>query len=316
MGGERERDAAASTPIEIEQRGGYCYTYSDRHEPIARVRPGERARIHCVDCFEDRLTDESMSLAEVSRFPYTNPQTGPVYVEGAERGDTLSVVIESIELTRDWAVTCLVPSFGLLTTTDATRMLHKPFQEKVRKLPVRDGRVWFGSHSRPVAPFVGTLGVAPELEAINSLTPAAHGGNMDCPETCAGNTVHLPVQVEGGLFFCGDGHAAQGDGEIGGVACEIPVNLVCRFELHKGRHIRWPRITNDEYLMTVGCARPLEDATRIACAELVEWVAGERGLAHEETLLWLSQVIELRVGNVVDPNYAVVAKVQRRYLEG
>ncbi len=256
-----------------------------------------------------------MRLAEVSRFPYTNPQTGPVYIEGAEPGDTLSVVIEDIELARDWAVTCLVPNFGLLSTTAATRLLHAPFKEKVRKLPVHDGQVWFDTLSRPIAPFMGTLGTAPELEAINALTPWSYGSNMDCPETCAGNTVHLPVNVEGGLFFCGDGHAAQGDGEIGGVACEIPVNLVCRFELVKGQTIAWPRITNDEYLMTVGCARPLEDATRIACAELVEWVAKERGMPVDEALLWLTQVIELRVGNAVDPNYAVVAKVRRAYLE-
>lgn len=309
--------AAATNPplIEIEQPGPYRYTYSDAHEPIARVRPGQRVRIRCVDCFENRLTDEAMPIAEATRFPYTNPQTGPVYIEGAEPGDTLSVVIEDVELTRDWAVTCLVPRFGLLTTTGATRMLHEPLPETVRKLPIRDGRVWFGAYSRPLAPFVGTLGTAPLLEAINSLTPGPHGGNMDCPEMCAGNTVHLPVNVEGGLFFCGDGHAAQGDGEIGGVACEIPVNLACRFELIKGQRIAWPRITNDNHLMTVGCARPLEDATRIACAELIEWIIAQYALAREDALLWLSQVIELRVGNVVDPNYAVVAKVHRRYLE-
>lgn len=305
----------ADAPIEIEQSGPYCYTYSDAHAPIARVRPQQRVRIRCVDCFENRLTDESMSLTEVNAFPYTNPQTGPVYVEGAEPGDTLSVFIEDVELARDWAVTCLVPHFGLLTTTHATRMVHEPLPEAVRKLPVREGRVWFGQRSRAIAPFVGTLGTAPRLEAINSLTPGPHGGNMDCPETCAGHTVHLPVNVPGGLFFCGDGHAAQGDGEIGGVACEIPVNLVCRFELHKGQRIAWPRITNDEQLMTVGCARPLEDATRIACAELIEWVIADYALPREDALLWLTQIIELRVGNVVDPNYAVVAKVNRKHLE-
>ena len=301
--------------LEIAQQGGYCYTYSDRHAPIARVQPGQRVRIHCVDCFENRLTDESMRISEATQFPYTNPQTGPVYIEGAEPGDTLSVTIEAIELTRDWAVTCLVPEFGLLSTTSATRMLHAPLNERVRKLPVHDGRVWFGDYSRPVAPFMGTIGTAPKLEAINSLTPGSYGGNMDCPETCPGNTLHLPVNVEGALFFCGDGHAAQGDGEIGGVACEIPVDLVCRFDLIKGQAIRWPRITNDQYIMSVGCARPLEDATRIACADLVEWVAHEQGMNREEALLWLTQVIELRVGNAVDPNYAVVAKLQRRYLE-
>ena len=118
------------------------------------------------------------------------------------------------------------------------------------------------------------------------------------------------------MFFCGDGHAAQGHGEIGGVACEVPVNLVCRFELIKGQAIAWPRVSNDDYMMTIGSARPLEDATRIACTELVRWVAAEYGMDEIDALVWLTQVIELRVGNVCDPNYSVVAAVRRERLEG
>ena len=137
---------------------------------------------------------------------------------------------------------------------------------------------------------------------------------MDCPETCPGNTIHLPVMVPGALFFCGDGHAAQGHGEIGGVACEVPVNLVCRFELRKGERIRWPRITNDQYMMTIGSARPLDDAVRIACSELVQWVASEYDLEETDALVWVTQIMELRVGNVCDPNYSAVAAVRREFL--
>ena len=182
-------------------------------------------------------------------------------------------------------------------------------------MPIRDGRVWFGDLSTELAPFMGTIGTAPKLEAINALTPAHYGGNMDCPETCAGNTVHLPVLNEGALFFCGDGHATQGHGEIGGVACEVPVNLVCRFELIKGQAIGWPRITNNNYMMVVGSARPLEDATRIACTGLVDWVSTEYDMNSTDALLWITQILELRVGNVCDPNYSVVAAVERRLLE-
>lgn len=301
--------------LEIHQPAGYCYTYSESHPPVARVKPGERVRIHCVDCFENRLSSESMSFGEVCEYPYLNPQTGPVHVEGAEPGDTLLVHVEDIEITRDWAVSGLVPRFGLLTGTSTTSLLTPALKETVRKLPIRYGRVHFGRRSRPLAPFMGTMGTAPKLEAINALTPFSYGGNMDCPETCPGNTVHLPVRVDGALFFCGDGHAAQGHGEIGGVACEVPVNLVCRFELLKGQTIRWPRITNDHYFMTVGSARPLEDATRIACSELVEWVAESTGLSLEDALVWTTQVVELRVGNVCDPNYSVVAAIPKAAME-
>lgn len=301
--------------LEVRQPDTYRYTYSDAHPPVATVKPGQKVRIHCVDCFENRLVSEDMSYDEVCEYPYLNPQTGPIFVEGAEPGDSLLVHIDDIELTRDWAVSGLVPRFGLLTETTVTSMLTPGLAETVRKLPVRDGRVWFGKRSRPLSPFMGTMGTAPKLEAINALTPSYYGGNMDCPETCAGNTVHLPVRVEGGLFFCGDGHATQGHGEIGGVACEIPVNLVCRFEVAKGQTIDWPRITNDDYMMVVGSARPLEDATRIACTELVKWVSSETGLSTEDALVWVTQIVELRVGNVCDPNYSVVAAVPREALE-
>lgn len=300
---------------DIEQKGGYNYTYSDAHEPIARIQPGETVRIHCVDCFENRLVDESMSYADVCEYPYLNPQTGPVFIEGVEPGDTLLVHIEDIEITRDWAVTGLVPRFGLLTGTTTTATLNAPLPEIVRKLPIRNGRVCYGDRSFPIQPFMGTIGTAPRLEAINALTPSYYGGNMDCPETCPGNTVHFPVRADGGLFFCGDGHARQGHGEIGGVACEVPVNLVCRFEVKKGENINWPRVTNDEYMMTIGSARPLDDAVRIACSELVRWVAAEYSLDESDALLLMTQIIELRIGNICDPNYSVVAAVKREYLD-
>ena len=302
------------TFVEIRQKGPYCYTYSDAHRPIAKVRTGQRVRIHCVDCFENKLVNDRQTYAEVCEYPYLNPQTGPVYVVGAQPGDTLLVHIEDIEITRKWAVTGLVPQFGLLTGTSATAMLTPGLPETVRQLPIRDGRVWFGQWSRPLAPFMGTLGTAPKMEAINALTPSYYGGNMDCPEACPGNTLHFPVQVKGALFFCGDGHVAQGHGEIGGVACEAPVNLVCTFDLIKGQRLRGPRVTNGEYLMTIGSARPLEDAVRIACRELVQWVAAENNLKEADALTWLTQVIELRVGNVCDTNYSVVAAVRKEFL--
>ena len=300
--------------VDIVQHQPFRYTYSAIHEPIANVEPGQRVRIHCVDCFENMLVREDQSFSDVCEYPYLNPQTGPVFVNGAEEGDTLLVHIDEIEITRDWAVTGLVPKFGLLTPTTVTEMITGSIPDVVHKLPIRDERVWFGKLSRQLSPFMGTMGTAPKLEAINALTPSHYGGNMDCPETCPGNTVHLPVLNSGGLFFCGDGHAIQGHGEIGGVACEVPVNLVCRFELKKGQTINWPRVTNDRYMMVIGSARPLEDATRIACTELIHWVAKESNMDLTDALVWVTQILELRVGNVCDPNYSVVAAVDREAL--
>lgn len=301
--------------VDIRQGQEYRYTYSASHEPVAKVEQGQLLRIHCVDCFENKLVREDQMFGDVCEYPYLNPQTGPIVINGAEEGDTLLVHIEDIEITRGWAVTGLVPKFGLLTPTTVTEMLTDHMPNIVHKLPIHDDRVWFGQLSRQLSPFMGTMGTAPKLEAINALTPSHYGGNMDCPETCPGNTIHLPVLNEGALFFCGDGHALQGHGEIGGVACEVPVNLVCRFELIKGQAISWPRITNNRYMMVVGSARPLEDATRIACTELINWVAADYEMSHTDALVWITQTLELRVGNVCDPNYSVVAGVEREVLE-
>lgn len=304
-----------ASPRILRQPGAHPYTYGPDHPSIATVSPGESVTLVCVDAFENKIHDESQSYADVIEFPFTNPQTGPVTIEGAEPGDTLKVHLEHMEITRDYAISGLVPNFGLLSTTDKTRLLHEPLPELVRKLPIRDGHIWFGERSRPLSPFMGTLGTSPRLESISSLVPSYYGGNMDCPEVCPGNTISLPVLVDGALFFCGDGHALQGHGEIGGVACEVPVNLTCRFELVKNSSIAWPRIENEESLMVVGSARPLEDAARIACTELVTWAAERMGLSEPDTLVWLTQIVELRVGNVCDPNYSVVAAVRKEYLD-
>jgi len=302
-------------PRRIRQpEGAYHYTLSPFHEPVARVPTGTWVSIACVDAFENRLTGDETSLDKLPGFPRCNPQTGPIEIEGARPGDTLRVEIGSIEITRDYAVAALIPGFGLLGSSSGTPMLGAALPERVDRLPIASGRVWFGSRSAPLAPFLGTIGTAPELEAVNSLTPDYYGGNLDCPQLAPGSTLCLPVQVEGAYFFVGDGHARQGDGEIGGVACEVPVELTCRFTLDREAKAGWPRIETETALMAVGAGRPLEDAARRACLELVRWVAGETGLEPAEALTWLTQVIELRAGNVVNPRYTMVASVQRRWL--
>lgn len=144
--------------LDVYQGREYPYTYSAEHQPIAKVDPGQTVRIHCVDCFENLLVEEDQKFSDVCEYPYLNPQAGPIFVNGAEDGDTLLVHIEDIEITRDWAVTGLVPKFGLLTPTAITEMLTEAIPDIVRKLPIRDNRVWFGDLSTELAPFMGTIG--------------------------------------------------------------------------------------------------------------------------------------------------------------
>jgi acetamidase/formamidase len=161
----------------------------------------------------------------------------------------------------------------------------------------------------------GTVGVAPAaFEARSSLVPDAHGGNMDTPEMRAGVTCYLGVNVEGALFSIGDGHCRQGEGETCGVAVEAAMDTVIAIDLVKGRPTPWPRIESDDYIMSTGSARPLEDAFRIAQWDLVTWLSEEFGFDPLDAYQLLTQVSETPVANVCDPNYTFVSKIAKRYL--
>lgn len=301
-----------------QPHGEYVYTYSGAHEPIAHVRCGETLCVETIDAFEGRLTNSGELYSErCPGPPWANPQTGPLFIEGAAPGDVLVCHLLSIEPATDFAVTALIPEFGGLTNTAATATLNSPLPESTRRLPIDEGELVFSDRVRlPLAPFLGTLGTAPPLEAISSLVPGRWGGNMDCIETAPSASVWLPVHHDGALFFLGDAHARQGDGEVTGVAAEMSARVTLRFELISRRRIGWPRIETSEYLMAVGSARPLEDAARIAWKELIAWLGEDEELDPLEAYQLLGLAGEMRLGNMVDPNYTMVAKIAKRWLPG
>jgi amidase len=291
----------------------YPYAMGRYFEPIASVRPGEPVEIFTEDAFEGRLNSAEQKPSEVLG-EYLNPQTGPILIEGAEPGDTLVVHIDDVELTRDYAVSCLVPEFGGLTSTVLSPSLQEPLPERVWIYAQQaDGTFSYDPSKFSIAPrpFMGTIGTAPDLEMLSALTPFTHGGNMDVPDVCAGNEVHLPVRVPGAYFFTGDCHAAQGEGEACGVALEISGKVTITFELKKGRAIKWPRIVSPDELMTVGSARPMEDAARIAYKQLILWLEDEYGFDRWDAYQLVTQAGKLYVGNMVDTYYSLVAKIDR-----
>jgi amidase len=301
---------------EIHQTGPYHYTYSPFHPPITTVDPGETVVIHTVDAFENKMTPEVERFADVCTYPFLNPQTGPIVVNGAEPGDTLAVKIHEIVPTRDHAVTGTIPYFGGLTSTKLDPALQPPLEEQWLFLPIDDAGIHFDEQRViPYEPFLGTMGVAPEIEAVNALTPDYYGGNMDCVETRPGNEVWFPVHVKGAHFFTGDAHASQGDGELTGVALEIPARVTVSLEVKKGYTVNWPRIVSDDFLMVAGSARPLEAAARIAWVELIDWMVSDFGFDRMRAYHLLGQVGQMRLGNMVDPKYTMVAKCHRRYLD-
>jgi acetamidase/formamidase len=292
---------------------------------VRRVRPGSVVELFTEDCFGGRVRSVDDLPSQVCEFPYLNPVTGPFHVEGAEPGDTLALHFVSIEPARDWAVSSTFPHFGALTGTHQTALLHEPLEERVWRYDVDKQRRTVTYHARrsdltvelPLDPMHGTVGVAPAgFEARQTITPDAHGGNMDSPELRAGTTVYFGVNQPGALFAIGDGHCRQGDGEVCGTAVESAMDTVVVVDLIKSAATPWPRFETDDALMSTGSTRPLEDAYRVSQQDLVTWVAASIGIDLLDAYQLVSQAGEAPVANVCDPNYTMVAKVAKQWLPG
>ena len=292
--------------------------------PVVSVRPGTAVSTWTMDCFAGRVNATTDLVSEVCDPRFINPQTGPFFVEGAAPGDTLAVHFRSITPRFARGVSTTVPLFGSLTATRFTAMLHDPLPERtwIYEIDQAAGVVRYDALDSPfqvdlpLDPMHGTVGVAPSLgEVRSSLTPGDWGGNMDTPEMRAGTTCYLGVNVDGALFSLGDGHARQGEGETCGVAVECAMDTELVVDLIKGAAPTvWPRLEDDEFIMTTGSARPLEDAFRIAHSELVGWVRELTGLSSMDAYQLVSQTALTPIANVVDTNYTVVAKMAKRYL--
>jgi acetamidase/formamidase len=267
-------------------------------EPVADVNPGDEVEIETWS-----------ALTQV-----TNPVTGPIYIQGAEPGDSLIIEILDIQLPNKGKVS-IIPGFGSLEGW------LNLFEAKEKHPTILDGEIIYetdqgGQVYLKADPFVGTIGVSPAYEAINTLTPGRHGGNMDCPDIRPGNRLILPVAVPGALFSLGDVHAIQGDGEICGTAVEVDSLVKLKFYLTKGKTIGWPRIESQLDIMTVGSARPLEDAAREAFRELINWMVSEYYWEKEDAYMFLSLVGKARIAQIVDPLYTVIAKISKSLLDG
>jgi acetamidase/formamidase/creatinine amidohydrolase/Fe(II)-dependent formamide hydrolase-like protein len=281
--------------------------------PILTVRPG--------DVVESETLWGEWYEREGGRWP---GEVGPIAVEGAEPGDTLVVEVLKVRPNRDTAVSTQGRNFGALVPDAGTAMLNPTFP--------RGRFVWRLDRQRmtgaldlpgsalktvtvPLKPMLGRVAVAPEGdEAFGGLWPGPFGGNLDAADVREGTSVRLPVFHKGALFYFGDGHALQGDGEVCGSGLETSMEVAFRFGLEKGKTIAWPRLEDAESIMVAGSARPLTDALRIAFVELIRWLESEHGFDRAEAYQLVSQVATVRVANVVDPLYTVVARFPKRYL--
>jgi acetamidase/formamidase len=288
--------------------------------PVRHIAPGTRIVTFTEDCFDGAVTKPGQLPSKVVPPGHDNPQTGPFFVDGAEPGDSLAVHIEKLEPARGYGISAVLPNFGALTGTERTALLGPGLPESVWFYQLDAGRTVATTHSLdgrqqwkvPVQPFLGCLGVAPAGGEVRStIVPYDFGGNLDCPEVRAGNTVYLGVKMPGALLSFGDGHYAMGDGEIIGAAIEGALNVVLTVELIKKRTTPWPRIENAEWMMSVGAGRPLEDAARVAFKDLVNWVRERTGLGELDAYQLVSQNARAPIVQLVDPEYTVVVKLRK-----
>jgi amidase len=308
-GGKPGREHAVTEATQ----GKYHYVYGPYASPVLTVDPGAVIACETHDAFEGQIKHETDKPSEILNFPFLNPQNGPIFVNGAEKGDCLAVYIRSIRPRGPQPVgtTCLIPEFGGLCGTGATALLNAPLPERVKKVEVtvEGGVKWSDTITLPYQPFIGTIGTSPEIEAISSLTPDYYGGNMDLPDVAPDAVIYLPVNAPGALLYLGDCHAIQGDGELCGVALEHPTETVVQVDLIKKWPLAWPRLETADFYMTIGSGRPMEDAARIAYRELVRWMAADFGFDELDAYMLLTQCGRVRLGNMVDPKYTLGASI-------
>jgi amidase len=298
-------------------QGKYHYVYGPYVDPVLTVDPGAVVSAETHDAFEGQIQHETDKPSEILNFPYLNPQNGPIYVNGAEKGDTLAVYIKSIvpRGPQPRGTTVIMPDFGGLVPTVDTAMLNAPLAERVKKLHIdENGTKWNDKITLPYEPFIGTIGTSPEIEAITALQPDYYGGNMDLPDVGVGAVVYLPVNTKGALLYLGDCHAAQGDGELCGVAIEHATVTTVQIDLIKGWQLKWPRLETETFIMSIGSSRPMEDATRIAYRDLIRWMASDYGFDEIEAYMLLTQCGRVRLGNMVDPKYTLGASIKKSFL--
>jgi amidase len=286
--------------------GPLYYEYSRHNEPRLRISSGETIVVESEDAFSGQIRTNDDRRDKV-KLPQGNPQTGPIWIEEAEPGDSLAVTIREIK-----------PLIGQCSTrTSDPRQLAEwlgtDCPHGTHVCPIQDGLIhWSEKIAIPYTPMLGCIGTAPDWGVPTTIPAGIHGGNMDIIEVCPGNTIFLPVFVPGGYLYLGDAHAAMGHGELSASGLEMPAESTITVELRKGKKITGPRIESPTELMAVATGCPMERATAEAFAKLILWLEADYGLDRWRAYDLLTHVARISVGYYAFGTVAV--KIEKRYL--
>jgi acetamidase/formamidase len=287
--------------------------YWSEYPPVLKIKSGDFVQVHTlITSNPERLEAAGVAADQVEKQlrevqsmkdkgPGGHVLTGPIYIEGADSGDVLEVRLRSIDLA--------IP-YGYNAIGAAGFLSDEIFDRKMRIIPLDAKKMiahWADGIDIPLHPFFGSLGVAPPKEAgrWNSAPPWIHGGNLDNKELVAGTSVYYPVFVKGALFEIGDGHAAQGNGEVDITAIETSLIGKLQFIVHKGRSLRWPRAETATHVITMGCDRDLNAATHIAVREMIAYLMEEKQMSRADAYMLCSVAADVDITELVDGNVGV-----------
>jgi acetamidase/formamidase len=289
--------------------------------PVLRVKSGDRVDLESISGKPEFVPKEGFAiLPEYAAIhgavkPQLGPHilTGPVYVEGAEPGDTLEVRIIDVRLRQDWGYNTIRPLGGTLPedfTSFQLRIIPIQRNDNTATMP------WGGR--LPLSPFFGVIATAPppNYGKVSSVVPREFGGNMDNKELVAGTTLYLPVFVPGALFSAGDGHAVQGDGEVDGTAIETALGGTFELIVRKDLRLKMPRAETATHYITMGMDPDLDDAAKQACREMITLLREKADLSAEDAYRLMSFACDLRVTQLVDENKGIHAMIAKSVVHG
>ncbi len=282
------------------------YEFSRHLEPRVRIMPGDTLLVESEDALSGQIRTND-DRRDKAAMPFSNPVAGPIFVEGAEPGDSIAVTIQQIE-----------PRDGQAATyTGAPKQLCEWLGTDVppgaHVCPIRDGHVyWSEDLAIPYAPMLGCIGTAPAVGIPTTLPAGPHGGNLDLVEVCPGSTIHLPVFVEGAYLYLGDAHAAMGHGELSATGLEMAAETTISVELIKSRSLTGPRIETPTEIVTIATGCPMERSVAEAYAQLILWMETDFGWDR-----WKAYDVLTHVGRISIGYYGigtVGTKIEKKYL--
>ena len=295
--------------------------YDPAVKPVLRIGSGDTVRVETMvarglqrlraaGVKEEEIPDalKAVERAVTERGPGAHPMTGPIWIEGAEPGDSLEVKIVGFEFLHPYGVSGFIPGGGTLPDEFPYVGFH------LVRFDPRAGTATFAPGiTLRLAPFFGSIGVAPNplVGRISSGPPGPHVGNIDNKDLVAGSTLYLPVHVPGALLSIGDGHAMQGDGEVTGTALETSLRGTVQVTLRKGKRLTWPRAETPTHYIAMGLHVDLDEAAKLATREMIDFLVAEKKMSRDQAYILCSVAADLHVTQVVDGTKGVHAMLAK-----